>query len=61
MLFRSTLGGLVLASLRRLPRVGDEVRLGRVVVRVAAMKGRTASKLWVRHVATPDADGEGES
>lgn len=57
----ATLGGLVLASLRRLPHVGDEVRLGRVVVRVAAMKGRTASKLWVRHVATPDADAEGES
>ncbi len=57
----ATLGGLVLASLRRLPRVGDEVRLGRVVVRVAALKGRTASKLWVRHVETPDADGEAAS
>jgi CBS domain containing-hemolysin-like protein len=56
----ATLGGLVSAALRRLPRVGDEVRLGRVVVRVASLKGRTAGKLFVRHVETPEAAEESE-
>ncbi|HYC78337.1 MAG TPA: hemolysin family protein [Planctomycetota bacterium] len=54
----STLGGLVLRTLKRLPRVGDEVRLGRTVVRVASVRGRTASKLWVRHVETPEASDD---
>lgn len=54
----ATLGGLVSAALKRLPRVGDEVRLGRVIVRVAAVRRRTASKLVVRHVATPESSAE---
>ena len=42
-----TLGGLVLARLGRMPRVGDKVRLGDRIVEVSSMRGRRILRLAV--------------
>ncbi|MBO0608853.1 hemolysin family protein [Myceligenerans salitolerans] len=43
-----TLGGLVMAELGRVPRVGDEVTVSGTVLRVEAMDGRRVERLRVR-------------
>lgn len=43
----STVGGLVLLSLGRVPRVGDTVRIGNVEFRVVSMAGRTIREVEV--------------
>jgi putative hemolysin len=49
-----TVGGLVLAELGRLPRVGDRVRLGRVELEVTARRGRRVVEVLVTlHEAEP--------
>lgn len=43
----STVGGLVLMSLGRVPRVGESVRLGNIVLAVDAMDGRAVDRVLV--------------
>ena len=43
-----TVGGFVMARLARIPVVGDEVRLGGAVLRVARMEGRRVERLRLR-------------
>lgn len=43
----STVGGLVMSKLGRIPRVGDEVDFGNVHVRVSAMRGNLIERLEV--------------
>jgi putative hemolysin len=43
-----TVSGLVTDLLGRLPRSGDEVRLGRLLLRVDTMAGRTAGQVTIR-------------
>jgi CBS domain containing-hemolysin-like protein len=47
-----TLGGLVMAQLGRLPRVGDAVEVDGVVLTVEALDGRRVERLRVRRVAS---------
>jgi len=47
-----TLGGLVMARLGRLPRVGDAVEVDGVVLTVEALDGRRVERLRVRRVAS---------
>lgn len=44
----TTVGGLVTALLARLPKPGDQVRLGRLVLEVLSMKGRRPDRVLVR-------------
>jgi CBS domain containing-hemolysin-like protein len=43
----TTVGGLLIARLGRVPRVGDEVRLGNVRLRVEALRGRMVETVTV--------------
>lgn len=43
----STVAGLVLLALGRVPRVGDLVRLGNVTLRVESMRGRTIERVLI--------------
>lgn len=43
----STVAGLVLVGLGRLPNEGDEVRIGRLLLRVQAMSGRSIERVLV--------------
>ncbi len=43
----STVAGLVLLALGRLPRIGDEVRFGNVTLRVESMEGRTIERVLI--------------
>lgn len=52
----STIGGLVMAKLARLPRVGDTVQLGNLVITVEEMTGRRLSWLNLK-LATPQTTG----
>ncbi|HYF13865.1 MAG TPA: hemolysin family protein [Phycisphaerales bacterium] len=53
----TTVGGLLIARLGRLPRVGDEVRLGNVRMRVEALRGRTVETVTVAVDEPAGADG----
>lgn len=53
----STVAGLVLARLGRLPVVGDEVRLGNVRLTVEAVESRVAERVRVRLVMEGDEPG----
>ncbi len=44
----TTIAGLVMDRLGRVPRVGDEVRLGNLVISVRELSGRVADRLEVR-------------
>ncbi|MBL0871268.1 MAG: CBS domain-containing protein, partial [Phycisphaerales bacterium] len=44
----TTIAGLVMDRLGRVPRVGDEVRLGNLVISVQELSGRVADRLEVR-------------
>jgi CBS domain containing-hemolysin-like protein len=57
----STVAGLVLARLGRLPVVGDEVRLGNVRLTVEAVEGRVAERVRVRLVMEGDEQGPATS
>lgn len=46
-----TLGGLVMARLGRVPRIGDEVEVGQVLLTVGRMEGRRIDRLRIRPVA----------
>ncbi|MCX5659865.1 MAG: hemolysin family protein [Planctomycetota bacterium] len=48
----STVGGLVMARLGRLPRVGDHVRVGNLLIEVERMAGRRIHSILLR-LATP--------
>ncbi|NIZ92727.1 hemolysin family protein [Kineococcus rubinsiae] len=50
-----TVGGFVMSRLARIPVVGDEVRLGHAVLRVARMEGRRVERLRLRPL--PVAEG----
>ncbi|MFG0250956.1 MAG: hemolysin family protein [Phycisphaeraceae bacterium JB051] len=52
----STIGGLVMAKLARLPKVGDTVQLGNLIITVAEMAGRRLDWLELK-LATPSASG----
>ncbi|MEE6273398.1 hemolysin family protein [Georgenia wangjunii] len=54
-----TLGGLVMATLGRIPRVGDEVGVAGVALRVEQMDGRRVERLrvWAREGVGAGADG----
>ncbi|HSA27890.1 MAG TPA: hemolysin family protein [Phycisphaerae bacterium] len=49
----STLGGLILAKLGRLPAVGDQLRLGNVLMTVELLRGRRVE--WIRLELAADA------
>ncbi len=51
----STVGGLVMAALGRLPVAGDEVRLGRLTLRVESMMGRAVERVVVTLMEAADA------
>ena len=54
-----TIGGWMMATLGRLPRVGDEVQLGNLIVRVDEMKGRRVQWLIIRLMSPSDStDGK---
>ncbi len=44
----ATVAGLILLALGRLPRVGDEVRFGNLILRVESMRGRTIDRVQIR-------------
>ncbi len=50
----ATLGGMVANRLERVPRVGDEIDVGQIRVRVVSMRGRRPERLLVRHLALPE-------
>jgi CBS domain containing-hemolysin-like protein len=50
----STIGGLVMAKLARLPKVGDSVQLGNLVITVAEMAGRRLNWLDLK-LTSPEA------
>jgi CBS domain containing-hemolysin-like protein len=49
----STIGGLVMARLGRLPRVGDRTTVGNVVIEVRKMAGRRIDSLLIRSQVRP--------
>ena len=49
----STVGGLIFARLGRVPRTGDEVRLGNVALTVEEMRGRAVERVGVSVVGGP--------
>ncbi|MEX0886979.1 MAG: hemolysin family protein [Phycisphaeraceae bacterium] len=55
----STIAGLVMAGLGRLPEVGDQVRLGNVLITVEAMAGRRVDRVLVQLAPPDDASAEG--
>lgn len=56
----STVGGLVMARLGRLPRVGDRVRLGNLLIEVERMAGRRIHTMLLKLV-TPEPAPAGEA
>lgn len=54
----TTVGGLVLASLNRIPDVGDKVLVGRSTLEVVDMDGRRVDKVLVKLLPEPDPDDE---
>ena len=50
----STIGGLVMAKLARLPKVGDTVQLGNLVITVAEMAGRRLNWLELSLLQSDD-------
>ncbi len=54
---RGTIGGVVVATLARMPRVGDTVQLGGFTVRVTAMEARRIG--WL-HLSPVGADGRAD-
>jgi CBS domain containing-hemolysin-like protein len=55
----STVGGLILARLGRVPLAGDEVRVRNLKLRVEAMSGRVIEKVSVSLVQRPEPAGGG--
>jgi CBS domain containing-hemolysin-like protein len=53
-----TVGGLVLGTLGRLPRVGDQVELGGLLLTVTVRRGRRVVEVRVERL-TPSSDGDG--
>ncbi|MDQ0375795.1 hemolysin family protein [Cellulomonas humilata] len=51
-----TLGGLLMFELGRIPSVGDEIVVDRVLLQVEAMAGRRVERVRVRAVETDDED-----
>jgi putative hemolysin len=54
----STLGGLVMARLGKLPAVADQIRIGNVLITVDAMEGRRIETLCVQLDQHPDSDSQ---
>lgn len=54
----STVGGLVMAKLRRLPQVGDSVMVGNLRFEVQAMQGRRIAHLYLELDHAPPAKSE---
>lgn len=52
----STLGGVVMAQLGRVPRAGDRITLGNLTLEVLSMRGRRVDAIMLRLVPAPDAD-----
>jgi putative hemolysin len=48
----ATVGGLVSATLERVPRRGDRVIFGKVSIEVASMRGKRPDRLMIRHDQT---------
>jgi putative hemolysin len=60
----TTVAGLLAASLKRLPREGDEVKLAHLVMRVESMKGRRVDRVRLMLLASPTnaaKNGEGKA
>lgn len=53
----TTVAGLIAASLKRLPREGDEVRLAHLIVRVDSMRGRRVDRVRLKLVPGNDKEG----
>jgi len=54
----STLSGLVVSHLGRLPVPGDRLELGSTAVEVLETEGHRAARLRLRRVAEPEVEGE---
>jgi len=52
----STVSGVIIAKLGRLPKVGDSVRLGDLNLRVESMNGRVVNRVVVSLASKPPAD-----
>jgi len=50
----TTIAGLVLSRLQRVPRIGDRVRVGNVEIIVVGMRGRRITRLQVRALGPAD-------
>ncbi len=57
----STVGGLVLAQLGRVPRAGDHVRVGDVDLEVEQVARRRVRRVLARRVKPDDASASGEA
>lgn len=57
----STVGGLVLAQLGRVPRAGDEVRVGEVELRVEQVSRRRVRRVLARRVPADGGPAPGEA
>ncbi len=57
----STVGGLVLAQLGRVPRAGDQVRVGELVLQVEQVSRRRVRRVLARRVQVDDDPAPGEA
>ncbi len=55
----ATIGGLVVAFLGRMPRVGDSVVVGNVRLSVETVSGRVIARVLVAHLDAPELPGDG--
>ena len=55
----TTVAGLLAASLQRLPREGDQVRLAHLLMRVESMRGRRVDRVRLKLLSNGDAAAEG--
>jgi putative hemolysin len=56
----TTVAGLMAAMLKRLPKVGDEVRFAHVGMRVETMRGRRVERVRLRLLGKPGSEGHEE-
>ena len=57
----TTVAGLLAASLKRLPREGDQIRLAHLLMRVDSMRGRRVDRVRLKLVAQPEEAGHAEA